>query len=52
VVEETVFKLLVGRASELGVDGFCEFKRRYAVDGEFRRACYPRSRSLCHTSTL
>ncbi len=40
VVEETVFKLLVGRASELGVDSFYEFRKRYAVDEEFRRTCY------------
>ena len=40
VVEEVVFKLLVARASELGVMGFYEFKRLYLRKPEFRAACF------------
>lgn len=40
VAEEVAFKLLVGKASELGVNSFYKFKDMYANDADFRRACY------------
>lgn len=40
VVEEVAFKLLLGKASELGVGSFYKFKEMYAKDANFRRKCY------------
>lgn len=39
VVEEVAFKLLVAKASELGVSEFWEFKRKFTGDAEFRGEC-------------
>jgi len=40
VAEEVAFKLLVAKASELGVDEFWSFKKRFLKDSEFRGKCY------------
>ena len=39
IAEEVSFKLLIAKASEMGVKGFWEFKRRFQKDKNFREKC-------------
>lgn len=40
VVEEVAFKLLIAKASELGVENFWKFKKKFLKDLKFRKECY------------
>jgi len=40
VVEEVAFKLLIAKASELGVENFWNFKKKFLKDLKFRKECY------------